>query len=98
VARRKERLDDIASKCLKNGASDVLPLVLDLSDASNNEKVVDETVKRFQSKCASTIWQICVLPITLQGLIFLLTMLVLLTQRDHWPETCLWSRFSFVCR
>jgi len=43
-------LEEIASQCMRNGAKDVLQLALDLSDAANNEKVVEETVKKFESK------------------------------------------------
>ncbi len=50
VARRREKLEEVAASCKKLGATDVLVLPKDLSDASSCSQVVNETVAKFGSE------------------------------------------------
>jgi len=49
IARRKEVLECVAAECKKNGASEVLTLVKDLSNLDKNEESVEETIAHFGS-------------------------------------------------
>ncbi len=50
VARRKERLEEVAKSCKKLGATDVLVLSKDLSNLDTATEIVKETVKKFGRK------------------------------------------------
>ena len=50
MARRKEELEAVASKCRKAGASDVLVVPKDLTEAKGCEEAVNETVEHFKSE------------------------------------------------
>ncbi len=50
VARRKEKLEEVARECKKAGAADVLILPKDLSDLKACAQVVQEAVDHFGSK------------------------------------------------
>ena len=50
VARREEKLKEMAEKCKVNGASDVLVLPLDLSDMECAKSAVVKTVEHFKSE------------------------------------------------
>ncbi len=50
VARRKELLDSVASRCREEGADGVLVLPLDLGEMGNNGKAVDAAVEEFGSE------------------------------------------------
>ncbi len=50
MARRKELLDSVASRCRREGAEGVLVLPLDLGEMGNNGKAVDAAVEEFGSE------------------------------------------------
>ncbi len=50
VARRKERLEEVAASCKKLGATDVLVLSKDLLDLDSCSQVGNETVAEFGSE------------------------------------------------
>ena len=50
VARREERLKEVADKCKAKGAKDVLILPLDLSDMEYAKSAVIKTVEHFSSE------------------------------------------------
>ncbi len=50
VARRKDRLEEVAKSCNKLGATDVLVLSKDLLDLDSCSQVVNETVAKFGSE------------------------------------------------
>ena len=50
VARREEKLKELAEKCKAKGAKDVLILSLDLSDMECAKSAVVKTVEHFKSK------------------------------------------------
>ncbi len=50
VARRREKLEEVAQQCKKAGATDVLILAKDLSDLRSCAEAVQETVQHFGSK------------------------------------------------
>ena len=50
VARREERLEELAEKCKGRGATDVLVLPLDLTDKESAKSAVDKTIEHFNSK------------------------------------------------
>ena len=49
VARREARLEEVATRCRKHGATDVLVLPIDLSTRSGAIQAVKETVDHFKS-------------------------------------------------
>ncbi len=49
VARRKERLEEVATSCKKLGATDVLVLSKDLYDLKSCPKIIEETINMFGS-------------------------------------------------
>ena len=51
VARREEKLKELAQRCKVKGAQDVLVLPLDLSDMECAKRAVVKTVEHFKSKC-----------------------------------------------
>ena len=50
VARREAQLNEVAEKCKKNGAKDVLVLPLDLSTKEGSAAAVEKTVEHFESQ------------------------------------------------
>jgi len=46
VARRKDKLDDVAKQC-KDAGAEVLALYLDLGVTENNETAIKETINKF---------------------------------------------------
>ena len=50
VARREEKLVELAEKCKANGATDVLVLPLDLTDMECAKSAVVKTIEHFNSK------------------------------------------------
>ncbi len=50
VARRKEKLEEVAKACKKLGATEVLVLPRDLSDLTTCPDIINETIKKFGSK------------------------------------------------
>ncbi len=50
VARRKELLESVASRCREEGAEGVLVLPLDLGEMGNNGKAVDAAIEEFGSE------------------------------------------------
>ena len=50
VARREEKLREVAEKCKEKGAKDVLILPLDLSDMQSAKSAVEKTVEHFDSE------------------------------------------------
>ena len=50
VARREEKLKELAEKCKAKGATDVLILPLDLSDMECAKSAVVKTVEHFNSE------------------------------------------------
>ena len=50
VARREEKLKEMADKCKAKGANDVLVLPMDLSDMECAKKAVVKTVEHFKSE------------------------------------------------
>ena len=54
VARREEKLRELANKCKAKGARDVLLLPLDLSDMESAKLAVTKTVEHFASELTRT--------------------------------------------
>ncbi len=52
VARRTERLQEVAESCRKLGATDVLILSKDLLDLDSCPQIVEETINKFGSVCS----------------------------------------------
>ncbi len=50
VARRKDKLEEVAKSCKELGATEVLVLSKDLSDLSTCPDIINETIKKFGSK------------------------------------------------
>ena len=53
MARRKELLDSVASRCREEGADGVLVLPLDLGEMGNNGRAVDAAIEEFGSETNS---------------------------------------------
>ena len=51
VARREERLNELAERCKAKGAKYVLVLPLDLSDMECAKRAVVKTVEHFKREC-----------------------------------------------
>ena len=62
VARREEKLREVAERCKAKGAEDVLVLPLDLSDMESARSAVVKTVEHFESKYSTSFF-----PVHLQG-------------------------------
>ena len=64
VARREEKLREVAERCEAKGAEDVLVLPLDLSDMESARSAVVKTVEHFESKYRT---MASFFPVRLQG-------------------------------
>ena len=54
VARRKAQLEEVAEKCRKLGAVDVLVLPIDLSSQEGTISAIEKVIKHFNSELINT--------------------------------------------